>query len=156
VRESLKSVPVTREITLAEQVDASIVPERLLATLSGLFGALGLLIAAVGIYGLLSYTTQRRTHEIGIRMALGGSRHAVAGMVLRDALKMVCAGLLIGTPLAFSCGRLAASLLPDLEVTIGAPLIFGTATILVAALLAAWIPAHRAARIDPMNALRHE
>ena len=86
VREVLKTVPVTRVTTLGDQVDASIVPERLIATLSGSFGALGALLAAIGLYGLLAYTVARRINEIGIRMALGATRSAVTRMVLGDAL----------------------------------------------------------------------
>ena len=101
VSEVLKTVPVARVTTLAEQVDASIVPERLIATLSGLFGALGSVLTAVGIYGLLAYTVARRINEIGIRMALGATRSDVIRMVLGDALGMVCAGLAIGAPIAY-------------------------------------------------------
>ena len=95
VREIMKSVPVARVITLADQVDASIVPERLIATLSGLFGALGSLLAAIGLSGLLAYTVAQRTNEIGIRMALGATRGAMSRMVLLDALQMSFWGLMM-------------------------------------------------------------
>jgi putative ABC transport system permease protein len=101
VRELLKTVPVLRVTTLADQVDASIVPERLIALLSGMFGALGSVLAAIGLYGLLAYTVARRVNEIGIRMALGATRGDVTRMVLGDALGMVCAGLAIGAPVAY-------------------------------------------------------
>jgi hypothetical protein len=92
VRALLKAVPVARVATLDGQVDASIVPERLIATLAGLFGALGALLVAIGIYGLLAYTVARRIHEIGIRMALGATRGTVSRMVLGEALGMCCGG----------------------------------------------------------------
>ena len=92
VRDVLKTVPVAKVTTLAQQVDASIVPERLMAKLSGAFGGLGALLAALGLYGLLAYTVARRTTEIGIRMALGATRRDVTRMVLSSALRLVCAG----------------------------------------------------------------
>ena len=96
VRDVLKTVPVAQVTTLAQQVDASIVPERLMAKLSGAFGGLGALLAALGLYGLLAYTVARRTTEIGIRMALGATRRDVTRMVLNDALRLVCVGLRAG------------------------------------------------------------
>jgi ABC-type antimicrobial peptide transport system permease subunit len=156
VRDVLKIVPVTKAITLADQVDASIVPERLIATLSGLFGALGALIAAIGLYGLLAYTVARRTNEIGIRMALGATQSAMSRMVLGEALGMSCGGLLIGVPLAYWGQRFAASLIPDLPVKSPFSIAFGAVMMIVLALLAAYVPARRAARVDPVEALRYE
>jgi putative ABC transport system permease protein len=156
VRELLKTVPVTRVTMLDDQVDASIVPERLIATLSGLFGALGSLLAAIGLYGLLANTVARRINEIGIRMALGATRRDVTRMVLTDALGMVCAGLLIGAPIALWGKRLAGNLVQDLPLNSGVPIIFGVVAMLSVALVAAYVPARRAARVDPMEALRYE
>ena len=87
--------------TLAEQVDASIVPERLLATLAGFFGAVGALLAAIGLFGLLAYTVARQTKEIGIRMALGATRGRVSRMVATSAGWLVSVGFLLGAPTAF-------------------------------------------------------
>jgi ABC-type antimicrobial peptide transport system permease subunit len=98
-------------MTLADQVDATIVPELLVVTLSALFGTLGSLLAAIGLYGLLSYTVARRNNEIGIRMALGATPSAMFQMVLGDALWMVCAGLAIGAPMALWGKSFAASLI---------------------------------------------
>ncbi len=156
VREALKSVRVARVTTMAEQVDASIVPERVIALLSGFFGALGALLAALGLYGLLAYAVARRTNEIGIRMALGASRSNVTWMVLRDALVMVSAGLVIGAPAAFWAKTLAANLIPGLSVHGNLPIAFGAAGMLVVALGASLIPTRRAAKVDPMVALRYE
>jgi hypothetical protein len=124
VRELLKTVPVLRVTTLTDQVDASIVPERLIALLSGLFGALGSALAAIGLYGLLAYTVARRVNEIGIRMALGATRSDVTRMVLGDALAMVCAGLAIGAPIAYRGKSLAAGLIRDLPASSAVPIAF--------------------------------
>jgi ABC-type antimicrobial peptide transport system permease subunit len=127
-----------------------------MAFVSGVFGGLGALLTAIGIYGLLAYTVTRRINEIGIRMALGATRADVTRMVLRDALAMVCAGLACGLPLAIWGKRFAASLIPDLPATSTLPVIFGALAMITVALLAADIPARRAARVEPMEALRHE
>jgi predicted permease len=153
---ALKTVPVVRVITMDEQIDSSIVPQRLIAMLSAGFGALGALLAAIGLYGLLAYTAARRTHEIGVRMALGATGTDVMGMVLRDALWMVCAGFVVGAPLAFWGKRVAARLIPDLPVASPLPIILGVGIMIAVALLAAWLPTWRAMRVDPIVALRYE
>lgn len=156
VHESLKTVTVGRVTTLADQVDASIVPERVVALLSGFLGALGVGLAAIGLYGLLAYRVTQRTNEIGVRMALGARPEDVLWMVLRDALVMVCLGLVIGIPLAFWSKRIAESLIADLPIQSPTPITFGVAAMVAVALLAAYLPARRAMRVDPMVALRHE
>ncbi len=156
VRASLNNVGVAQVTTLADQVDASIVPERLLAGIAELFGALGAVLAAVGIYGLLAYSVARRINEIGIRMALGATKRAVTRMVRGDALKMVLAGLAIGTPIAFWSKTLAVNLIPDLPAGSIIPILFGACAMMAVALLAAYMPSRRAARVEPMEALRHE
>ena len=143
-------------IAAREQVDASLVGERLVAKLSATFGLLALALAAVGLYGVVAYTTAQRTVEIGIRMALGADRRDVRRLVLRDTLTLVGAGALIGLPAALGAARLLASQLyqvgPDDPLT----LVFAIATLSGAALLAGIVPARRASRADPLVALRSE
>jgi putative ABC transport system permease protein len=152
----LNGLPIVRIMTMNEQVDSSIVPQRLIAMLSAGFGALGALLAAIGLYGLLAYTVARRTHDIGVRMALGAAGTDVMRMVLRDAVWMVCAGFGIGAPLAFWGQRGAASLIPGLPVANSPPIVVAAAMMIAVGLIAAYLPARRAMRVDPMVALRHE
>jgi ABC-type antimicrobial peptide transport system permease subunit len=155
VQESFSGAEIRHIQTMEEQADATIVPERLVALLSALFGGLGLLLAAIGLYGLLAYTVARRIHEIGIRMALGATRRDVIRMVLLDAMGMVCAGLLIGVPLVLWSKRFAVSLVDGLPIGNTEPILFGAAAMLAVALLAAFLPARFASRVDPMVALRN-
>jgi predicted permease len=152
----LKTVPVVRLMTMNQQIDASIVPERLVAMLSGSFGVLGALLAAIGLYGLLAYTVTRRRHEIGVRMALGATRSDVMRSVLRDAVWMVCAGLALGAPLAFWAKSVAASLIPNLPSAGAVPIVVAAAIMIAVGLIATYLPARRAIGVDPMVALRYE
>lgn len=156
VSDVLKGISVDRVTTMAAQVDAAMVPERLTAMLSTVFGALGSLLAAIGLYGLLAYTVARRINEIGIRMALGATPGDATRMVLRDAMKMVAAGLAIGIPAALWSKRFAASVMEDLPLDNPVPIALGAAAMIAVAVLAAYIPARRASAVDPMEALRHE
>jgi len=141
--------------TLADQVDAAMVPERLMATLGGFFGMVGALLAAVGLYGLLAYTVTRRTKEIGIRMALGATRGAVTRMILGGALTLVAGGFVAGSPAAFWATRLAGAAVGGLPGGRIAVVVAAAAMICVAS-FAAWLPARRATRIEPLTALRTE
>jgi len=152
----LKDVPIVRFMTMNEQIDSSIVPQRLIAMLSAAFGALGALLAVIGLYGLLAYTVARRTHEIGVRMALGATGADVMRIILRDAVWMICAGIAIGVPLAFWGDRVAANLVPDLPVGSALPFVVAAAIMIAVGLIAAYLPARRAMRVDPMDALRYE
>ena len=156
MEEVMPNDPVVTVRTLADQVDASIVPERLVVGVSTWFGALGAVLAAIGIYGLLAYTVARRTSEIGIRMALGATADRVAALVIRDALAMVVAGLALGIPLCFAAYRFTSGLVAGLHVNLVPPVAAGGAAMLAVSILAAWLPARRAARVNPMDALRAE
>ncbi|HEV3199693.1 MAG TPA: ABC transporter permease [Bryobacteraceae bacterium] len=156
VRDGLPSVRVRRVRTLEEQIDSAVVPERLMATLSEFFGVLGVVIAGIGLYGLLTYTVARRTNEIGVRMALGATLGDVSQLVLRDALGMVCAGLVVGSAMVLWSRPLAVSLIRDLKPESAVPLALAGGAIVAVALAASYVPARRAARVDPMVALRHE
>jgi putative ABC transport system permease protein len=137
-------------------IDATILRERLIATLSGFFGLLALLLACIGVYGILSYGVASRTTEIGIRMALGARRTDVFWMILREALWLVAIGVVVGLPLIFAVTRLAATLLFDLSPTDPVSLIAAALLLLGVALLAGFLPSRRATRVDPMIALRCE
>lgn len=152
----LKNAPAARVTTMADQVDASIIPERLIAAVSGWFGALRAVMAAIGLYGVLAYTVARRIHELGIRIALGATQSKVMWMVLKDALAMVCVGLAIGVPIAFWGKRIAAHLIDDLPANGIVPIVLGVMAMIAVALLAAFTPSWRASRVDPIVALREE
>jgi predicted permease len=156
VHEVLPDMPVKRLTTLAAQVDSNIVPERLIATLSELFGGLGAVLAGMGIYGLLAFSVARRTNEIGVRMALGATAGDVRRLVLRDTMGLLCAGLVVGSFLVVWGRSLAASLIQDLKPESAGPLALAAGAIAAVALLASYVPVRRATRVDPMEALRHE
>jgi predicted permease len=150
------AMPVFAVETVATQVEASISQERLVATLSGVFGLLALLLACIGLYGVLSYTVTQRTHEIGTRLALGARPQDVLWLVFRDALSLVLAGMAIGGPAAVAATRMISSQLFGVK---GADLftIFSAGVVLLAvAALASYLPARKATKVDPMVALRHE
>jgi predicted permease len=150
------AVPVTDSRTLQDQIDANILEDRLIATLSGFFGLLALLLAGVGLYGVLSYVVTRRTREIGIRVALGAQRSAVLGLILRDAALLVGVGAVIGIPAALAASRLIRSLLYGVGAQDPLAIAGGTLALLAVAALAGLVPALRATKIDPMVALRYE
>jgi predicted permease len=156
ISEVAKGIPIGRVTTMAEQVDASLVAERLVALLSGAFGGLGAILAAIGLYGLLAYGVARRTNEIGIRMALGATDASVSRMVMGTALKMCGAGLALGVPAAIWGTRFAAHVVEGLPLGSPLPIVFSIAATLAVAVVAGYFPARRAARLHPMDALRSE
>jgi ABC-type antimicrobial peptide transport system permease subunit len=137
-------------------VQESLLRERLMATLSGFFGLLALLLASIGLYGLLSYGVASRTNEIGIRMALGAGKRNVLSLILREALLLVVIGVAIGVPAVLYLGRFASTLLFELSPKDPASLVLASTVLLVVALLAAYLPARRATKVDPLVALRDE
>lgn len=130
--------------------------ENMIATLTMLFGALGLVLAAVGLYGVMAYTVEQRTSEIGVRMALGADRASVVRMVLRSAFFQIGIGVGLGIPLALFAGRLMTRQLFGISPWDPRMIISATLLLCAAALLASWIPAARAATVEPMVALRTE
>jgi predicted permease len=137
-------------------VHESLLREQLLAKLSGLFGLLALLLASIGLYGLLSYGVASRTNEIGIRMALGAKTRNVLTLILKEAVLLVIVGLAVGIPLALYAARFASSLLFDLSPSDPVSLSIAGAVLLVVALVAGYVPARRATKVDPLVALRDE
>jgi predicted permease len=148
------AVPLIAFRTQDELIDGVLRTERLLSFVSGAFGLVALALAAIGLGGLLAYAVARRTNEIGVRMALGAAAGDVIGMVLRDSLWMAAGGILLGLPCAYAVGRVLETSLFQLQPVDPLTGVLAFATLLTVALLAAWIPARRAARIEPVMALR--
>jgi len=150
------NLPIYDLKTLRQQADESLFADRFLTFLSICFGSLAAALAAIGLYGVMAYTVTRRMREIGIRIALGATQGRVAWLVLREVALLAGAGLLAGAPLAFALGRAAESLL--FGVKAGDPLVFAAAGSLLTlvALFGGYLPARRAAKVDPMVALRRE
>jgi predicted permease len=150
------SIPVYDLITVDQQVDKTLSLQRLLAWLSIFFGGLALLLAAIGLYGVLSYTVAQRTGEIGIRMALGAQPRTVLRMILGETARLIVAGVALGVVLALAGARLVKSMLFGVSDTDPASLAAAAAILLTFAFVAACLPARRASRVDPMVALRNE
>jgi len=137
-------------------IESTILRERLVATLSGFFGLLALSLACIGLYGILSYGVASRTNEIGIRMALGARRSDVFWLILREALVLVVAGIVVGLPIVIASTRLAATLLFGLTPTDPLSLSAAALMMLTVSIVAGYLPSRRATRVDPMVALRQE
>jgi predicted permease len=150
------SLPVLKIDTVDQQLDDVLAQDRLIAELSGFFGAMAALLGCLGLYGVISYGVARRTNEIGIRLALGATHSGVLGMVIKESIMLVFAGLGIGVPVALAATRLISSRLYG--VSASDPLTIAAAALLLIAVasLAGFVPARRASRVDPMVALRYE
>jgi putative ABC transport system permease protein len=149
-------VPVSSVATMEEVVSASVANQRFSVLLFVLFGAIALLLAAFGIYGVISYGVAQRTHEIGIRIALGARRREVLRLIVGEAMRPALVGAVFGLGAAFGLTRLLAGLLYSVKPT--DPTTFAVVFVLLVAvaLLACYLPARRATRVDPVVALRYE
>jgi predicted permease len=160
IRQALKEINsnlVLRSVrTLEDQVNRTLADERLIAKLLSFFGALALLLACVGLYGLMSYAVVRRTREIGIRMALGAQRAVMLRMILRETMLLVGIGIVLGVPGALAATRLVEKYLFGLKPTDPATIVLAALLMLAVATLAGYLPARRASRTDPTVALRYE
>ena len=156
VADALKTVAIANITTLSDQVDASIVPERLVATLSGLFGAVGAILVGIGLYGLLTFTVNRRINEIGVRMALGATRGDITRMILMNAAGCVGVGLLAGAPIALWGQRMAGNWVENLQPLGMLSVVSAAAGVLVVATLSTLVPVRRAAAVNPADALRRD
>jgi predicted permease len=154
VEREAPGVPISRFRTMEEQTDLTLGSEKQFATLATIFGLLAMVLAAIGLYGVMSYTVARRTREIGIRMAIGAGRREVLGMVLREAVVLIGIGLLVGIPTAIAMARLVRS--QFYQVSAADPVVMAGAAVVVLAvgLVAGFVPARRATTVDPIRALR--
>ena len=151
-----RNLPLMDIRTQQQQIDATMQQERVFASLTAGFGLLALALACVGIYGIMAYTVSQRTNEIGIRLALGAERKQVRGMVLREAGWLASFGVVAGLAVALGLAQLVKSMLYGLKPADPASFTCAGCLLLAVALIAAWIPAMRASRVEPMEALRHE
>ena len=160
IREALRAidpdVPMQDTFTQMEQVERRFAQEKVFALAYTMFGALALLLAAVGLFGVMSYNVSRRTNEIGIRIALGAQRRDVLGATLRESLLLVAGGVAIGVAIAIGVSRFIASQLYGVAANDVATMTMAMAVLIVVAAIAAYLPARRASRVDPMVALRYE
>ena len=150
------NLPAFNVTTLADNIEISLFPARLGAVLLGVFGALALLIASIGIYGVMSFGVSERTREMGIRMALGAQRGDVLRMVILQGMKVAAIGVAIGTGLALVSTRVVSSYLYDVSRTDPLTFVGITLTLIGVAFLACYLPARRATKVDPLEALRYE
>jgi predicted permease len=156
VRKADPNVPVYAMRTMEEQVDLALLTERLVATLSAVFGLLATLLAVIGLYGVMAYTVSRRTREVGIRMALGASQNDVVWMVMSEVLLLFGIGVVVALPSALALSGLVRAQVYGITPQDPVTMVVATAILAMVALAAGFIPARRAARIDPMRALRWE
>ena len=156
IRAGDKAVLITKVRLLTEAISETVTQSRFYTFLFGLFGAVGLLLTMTGVYGVISYTVSQRTPEIGIRMALGATHHSVVRLVLAQGLVLTIVGTISGLGISFALSRVIASLLFAVTPTDAITFAAATAVLFVAAVLASYVPARRAARVDPLIALRYE
>jgi putative ABC transport system permease protein len=160
IREAIWSVdkeqPIADTATLDETISASVSMDRFRTALFTMFAGLGLILAVVGIYGVVAFMVSQRTHEVGTRIALGASPHQIVGMMLGHGLLLALSGLGLGLVGALGLTRFLASFLYQIRPTDATAFLVGSLALVIAALLASWVPASRATKVDPMVALRYE
>jgi len=156
ITEVNRNLPIDGVISLSEHIGLSLAQERLVARLATFFGLLALLLACVGLYGVLAYAVAQRTNEIGIRIALGAMRRDVIWLVLREALALVGAGVVIGLLASLAATRTVPTLIFGLKPNDPMTIAAATLLLLAVAALACYAPARRASRVDPMATLREE
>jgi predicted permease len=151
-----RDIPIYSVKTIGEQIEAALAPDRMIAVLLAVFGGAALLLASVGIYGVVSYAVSQRTHEIGIRMALGARSTDVLRLVVRDGMRLAIVGVVVGLAGAFAITRVVDSLLFGITPTDLSTFTIVTLGLLLIALIACYVPARRATKVDPLVALRYE
>jgi len=156
VQKADRDLPIIDVRTQQEQIDANMQMERVFGALTSGFGVLALALACVGIYGVMAYSVANRRNEIGIRLALGAQPHQVRGMILRESTWIALAGIVVGVGTALMMTRLVKSMLYGIQPNDPLTIIGGVSVLLAVALAASWVPARRAAGVQPMEALRHE
>jgi len=154
--ELFRDAPLFNIRTVEEEIGRSLLRERLVATITALFGGLALVLAAIGLYGVLSYGVTRRTRELGIRIAIGATTESILWLVLREAGWVLGVGIAVGLGAAWALGRIVSSLLFGVGPTDLVSVAVAVAVLTAAGTLAAWIPARRASKVDPILALRYE
>jgi predicted permease len=156
IRDLDRNLPVYKVTTMEAQLDNSIALDRLLAMLTAIFGLLAVVLAGVGLYGVMAYAVSARTHEIGIRMALGADRARVLRQIVWESALLIGIGVALGIPATLWASRAIATLLYGLNPTDPLTYAMLAGVLMATALGAAWIPAYRASRVDPMVALRYQ
>jgi len=156
VAEAGPDLPILDMVTLSSQIDRSLRSDKLISRLTSFFGLTALLLASIGLYGVMAYGVAQRTNEIGIRIALGAGQFQVLWMVLKDSMSLVGLGILIGIPSALAATRLTSSVLFGLDAMDPAAIFGATLLLCAVAALAGYLPARRASRLDPSKSLRYD
>ncbi|HKX28872.1 MAG TPA: ABC transporter permease [Blastocatellia bacterium] len=156
IRQINRDLPIDEVVSISEHIGRSIIPQKLVARVASFFGLLALLLAGIGLYGVLSYAVVRRTNEIGIRMALGARRGDVLWLIIREALGLILIGVVIGLLATLAATQVASTLLFGLTPNDPLTIVAATSLLVAIAILAGYLPARRAAGVDPMAALQNE